>query len=34
MRGEILQEQVAKLAATPPEIVQQVRDALANAGKK
>src|SRR6476660_36904 len=34
MGGEVLQEQVAKLAATPPEIVQQVRDALANAGKK
>jgi tripartite-type tricarboxylate transporter receptor subunit TctC len=34
MRGEALQEQVAKLAATPPEIVQQVRDALANAGKR
>jgi tripartite-type tricarboxylate transporter receptor subunit TctC len=34
MTGEALQEKVAKLASTPPAIVQQVRDALANAGKR
>jgi tripartite-type tricarboxylate transporter receptor subunit TctC len=34
MSGAALQEIVAKLAATPPAIVQQVRDALSSAGKK
>jgi tripartite-type tricarboxylate transporter receptor subunit TctC len=34
MTGEALQTIVAKLASTPPAVVQQVRDALANAGKK
>ena len=34
MTGEVLQELVAKLAATPPELVRDVRDALARAGKK
>ena len=34
MTGEVLQGMVAKLAATPPELVQDVRDALARAGKK
>jgi tripartite-type tricarboxylate transporter receptor subunit TctC len=34
MAGEALQAVVAKLASTPPAVVQQVRDALANAGKK
>ena len=34
MTGEMLQGMVAKLARTPPEVAQQVRDALARAGKK
>jgi tripartite-type tricarboxylate transporter receptor subunit TctC len=34
MTGEVLQSMVAKIAATPPEVAQQVRDALARAGKK
>jgi tripartite-type tricarboxylate transporter receptor subunit TctC len=34
MPGEILQETVAKLASTPPGVVQKVREALADAGKR
>jgi tripartite-type tricarboxylate transporter receptor subunit TctC len=34
MTGEVLQGLVAKLAGTPPAVVQDVRDALARAGKK
>jgi hypothetical protein len=34
MTGEVLQGLIAKLAATPPALVQDVRDALARAGKK
>jgi tripartite-type tricarboxylate transporter receptor subunit TctC len=33
MTGEVLQGMVAKVAATPPAVAQQVRDALARAGK-
>jgi tripartite-type tricarboxylate transporter receptor subunit TctC len=34
MTGEVLQDLITKLAATPPELAQDVRDALARAGKK
>ena len=34
MTGEVLQDMVAKLTGTPPAVVQQVREALASAGKK
>jgi len=34
MTGEIVQDMVAKLAATPPEVVQAARQALAHAGKQ
>jgi len=34
MTGEVLQDMVAKIAATSPEVAQQVRDALARAGNK
>jgi tripartite-type tricarboxylate transporter receptor subunit TctC len=34
MSGEALQQTVAKLASTPADVVQQVREAIANAGKR
>jgi tripartite-type tricarboxylate transporter receptor subunit TctC len=34
MTGEVLQDMVVKISATPPAVAQQVRDALAHAGKK
>jgi tripartite-type tricarboxylate transporter receptor subunit TctC len=34
MTGEVLQDMVAKLAATPPDVAQAAREALTIAGKK